>query len=51
MFSLRQDCNQRWKWFGAIPGTNYLIESLCSWEYRKEAEDALARHLNSARYS
>lgn len=45
LYSLHQDCEQRWRWFGASLESDSLLVSRRSWESRLEAGDALTRFL------
>ncbi len=45
LFDLHQDCDQRWRWFGASPGSESLLVSRRSWESRPQAQIALSRFL------
>lgn len=47
--SLRQDCDQRWLWFGIFPGTDRMIVSRQKWEDRSQAQAALSRFLDPIR--
>ncbi len=47
LYSLRQDSDQRWRWFGFKPGTDHMVESHRSWEQRLQAQEALNGHLNA----